>query len=112
MDLRLPSPSDSCLQLSLSGLPHSRHPVCNRPILELRGGKGAWATTAKKDARATRSRWFRQFCGYLLAVRSGHTGLQDGKLQKFPILQENQGIRSKIDAFFPNDFDKKVKRSS
>jgi hypothetical protein len=29
-----------------------------------------------------------------------------------PFCRKNRGRRSKIDAFFPNDFDKKVKRSS
>jgi hypothetical protein len=46
---------------------------------------------AKEDARAPRNRWFRQFCGYPPPVRSGHIGLQDGKLQKFAILQEKPG---------------------
>src|SRR5215208_6366383 len=112
MDLRLPSPSDSCLQLSLSGLPHSRHPVCNRPILELRGGKGAWATTAKKDLRAPRTVGL----GSLAAIplRSGGAILvcKMVNCKNSPFCRKNQGIRSKVDAFFPNDFDKKVKRSS
>jgi hypothetical protein len=56
---------------------------------------------AKKDARAPRNRWFRQFCGYPAPVRRGHIGLQDGKLQKFAILQEKPGEKEqKIDAFF------------
>jgi hypothetical protein len=39
--------------------------------------------------------------------------LQDGKLQKIRHFAGKTGrIRSKIDAFFPNDFDKKVKQSS
>jgi hypothetical protein len=46
---------------------------------------------AKKDARAPRNRWFRQFCGYLPPDRRGNIGLQDGKLQKFAILQEKPG---------------------
>jgi hypothetical protein len=93
-------------------LQHPRHPVHNRPILELKGGKGAWATTAKKDVRVPRSRWFRQFCGYLPPVRSGHIGLQDDKLQKFAILQEKPGEKEQNRCIFPNDFGKKVKRFS
>jgi hypothetical protein len=81
-------------------------------MLELRGGKGAWATATKKDARAPRNRWFRQFCGYPPVVRSGHIGLQDGKLQKFAILQEKLGEKEQNRCIFPNDFDKKVKRFS
>jgi hypothetical protein len=38
---------------------------------------------------------------------------QDGKLQKFAIFAGKTGKEgAKIDAFFPNDFDKKVKGSS
>src|SRR5215211_2359114 len=86
---------------------HPRHPVHNYPILELRGCNGAWATTIKKDVRAPRSRWFRQFCGYPPLVRRGHIGLQHGKLQKFAILQEKPGDKEQNPCIFPNDFDKK-----
>jgi hypothetical protein len=46
---------------------------------------------AKKDARAPRNRWFRQFYGYPPPVWRGHISLHDGKLQKFAILQEEPG---------------------
>jgi len=38
--------------------------------------------------------------------------LQDGKLQKFAVLQEKTGEKEQNRCFFSNDFDKKVKLSS
>jgi hypothetical protein len=68
---------------------------------------------AKKDARAPRNRWFRQFCGYPPPDRRGQIGLQDGKLQKNRHFAGKTGREgTKIDEIFPNDFDKKVKGSS
>src|SRR5215217_3277071 len=91
---------------------HPRHPVHNHPILELRGCNGAWATTIKKDVRAPRSRWFRQFCA--IPLRSGGAILvcKMVNCENSPFCRKNRGRRSKIDVFFPNDFDKKVNRSS
>src|SRR5215210_3312210 len=77
-----------CRAPVLSGLEHPRHPAHNHPIVELRGGKGAWATTAKKDVKASRNRWFRQFCGYPPPDPRGHISLQDGKLEKLAILRD------------------------
>jgi hypothetical protein len=94
-----------------SGLAVLRHPVHNHPILELKGGKGAWANTAKKDVRASRNRWFRQVCGYPPPVRRGHISLQDGKLQKLAILQDKTEEKKQRRCIFPNDFDKKLTES-
>jgi len=100
----------------LSGLAHPRHPVhhpiYNHPILELRGCKGAWSTIAKKDLRAPRT----VDLGKLAAIplRSGGAILvcKMVNCKNSPFCRKKRVRRSKIDAFFSNDFDKKVKLSS
>jgi hypothetical protein len=66
----------------------------------------------KEGFESAENRWFRQSCGYPPPVRRGHTSLQDGKLQKFAVLQEKTGEKEQNRCFFSNDFDKKVKLSS
>ena len=66
----------------------------------------------KEGFESAENRWFRQSCGYPPPVRWGHTSLQDGKLQKFAVLQEKTGEKEQNRCFFSNDFDKKVKLSS